>query len=116
MVQDLLRFIPPSRYCIGMSKTRPELSVALQRKAALERFNSFGQSSFLLIRSTQEAIVKPIIRIQVDGITQLLNRFVPLVREDQNRSQVSIESRRKWVDLQRPLRFFDGLVPSPHRR
>src|ERR1035441_620288 len=99
-----------------VSKTRPKLSVALQRKPALERFNSFGQSSFLLIRSTQEAVVKPVIRIQVDGITQLLDRLVPLVRKDQNRAQVSIKSRGKWIDLQRLLRFFDGLVPSPHRR
>ncbi len=61
-------------------------------------------------------MVEPIIRIEIDGRTQLLDRLVPLMREYKNRSEVAIKAGREWIDLQTPLRLGDGFIASTHDR
>jgi hypothetical protein len=111
MVYDLLRFGLVSGHRIGMSKTRPTLSlIGVERKPALKLGDGLGQFAFLLIRPAQKAIIQPAIRIQVDGAAELLNRFIPLAREYENGYQGEICVRPSWIELPLSLRYRNRLI------
>ena len=61
-------------------------------------------------------MVEPIIRIEIDGRTQLLDRLVPLMRENKNGTQVAIEAGRERIDLQTTLRLGDCFIAATHDR
>src|SRR5215469_16158037 len=100
---DLLCLFCFARHRIGMSKTGPYFGCAPKRYRLIKGSNSLGESSLLVIRPAQKIVIKPIIWIEIDGGTQLLDRFVPLMREYINRTQIAIEPGREWIDLQSTL-------------
>src|SRR5664280_1490362 len=116
MVHGLLRVHPLSRCGVSMSKTRPEFGIILQLQTTFEGLNGLRPSSFLFVGATKKVIVEPIVWIEVDRITQLLDGSVPLMREDKDRAQISIPARRKWINSKKPAAFLHRLVISSHRR
>src|ERR1035438_3474469 len=116
MVKDLLRVVPFARHRVDMSKAGPYLSYASKRYSLFKRSNGLWESPLFLIRPTQEIVIEPIIRIEIDGCTQLLDRFVPLMRENKNGTQVAIEAGRERIGLQTTLRFGDRFIAAIHDR
>src|ERR1700729_3417206 len=116
MIENLLRFGPVPRNCVGVSKRGPNFSILIQFERALKLGDRFRQSSFLFISAAQEERVEPESWIKLLGAKQLLDRRVPLSCENQNRSDHEVRQGRERSGLQRSLAFRDGLVLSPHRR
>src|ERR1035438_9941020 len=114
MVKDLLRLFPFARHRVDMSKAGPYLSYASKRYSLFKRSNGLWESPLLLIRPAQIIVVEPIIRIEIDGRTQLLDRLVPLMREDKNGTQVAIEAGRERIDLQSTLDRKSTRLNSSH--
>src|SRR3984885_6353231 len=97
-----------------MSKTRPEFRISFERQPALVGFDGFRQPSLLLVGAAKEAIVEPVTWVKADGITQLLNRFVILMGEYENRAEVSVATRPQRINVNEPVRFLDRFVVAAH--
>src|SRR6476660_3974244 len=79
MIKDLLRLFPFARHRVDMSKAGPCLSYASKRYCLFKRSNGLWESPLLFMRPAQKIVIEPIIRIEIDGCTQLLDRLVPLI-------------------------------------
>jgi hypothetical protein len=99
MLKDLLRIFPFAHHRVDMSKAGPYCSYASQRYSLFKRSNGLWESPLLLIRPAQNIVVELIIRIEIDGRMQLLDRLVPRMRENKNGTQVAIEAGRERIGL-----------------